>query len=262
MANRRASYPFLKLHNDQLVAVNQCFAPETIVYTADGPKAIRDVAAGDLVLGNSGTYREVTEKFAYDQHGPMVAVKIKHSVTPIRVTTGHPFFAIRGVPVEQACERTMRWLANGKVRSQWVDAGDLRPGDYVAQTIPTQIIPARAFPRRTRACTAFYWATGTFRRTAANGASPAIRSATAIWSSSGSISPRAASIRGRPAGARPICRSIGRADAEPCATAPPGASRGRGPRPCHSATTTCTTGTGTSASRAASPIFNMGTPAP
>lgn len=133
--------PFLKLHNDQLVAVNQCFAPETVVYTADGPMAIRDVNVGNLVLGNSGTYREVTEKFAYDQHGPMVAVKIKHSVTPIRVTAGHPFFAIRGVPMEQACARTMEWLDRGKVRSQWIDAGELRPGDYVAQTIPVQVIP-------------------------------------------------------------------------------------------------------------------------
>jgi ribonucleoside-diphosphate reductase alpha chain len=133
--------PFLKLHNDQLVAVNQCFGPETIVYTAEGPKAIRDIEKGELVLGNSGTYREVTEKFAYDQKGPMVAVKIKHSVTPIRVTAGHPFFAIRGVPLEQTCDRTMRWLAKDKVRSQWIDAGELRPGDFVAQTIPTQVIP-------------------------------------------------------------------------------------------------------------------------
>ena len=137
--------PFLKLHNDQLVAVNQCFGPDTVVYTADGPTAIRDVKKGDLVLGNSGTYREVTETFAYDQHGPMVAVKIKHSVTPIRVTTGHPFYAISGVPMEQACDRTMRWLAKGKVRAQWVDAGKLRPGDYVAQTIPTQVIPVEGF---------------------------------------------------------------------------------------------------------------------
>jgi ribonucleoside-diphosphate reductase alpha chain len=133
--------PFLKLHNDQLVAVNQCFGPETVVYTAEGPKAIRDIEKGELVLGNSGTYREVTEKFAYDQHGPMVAVKIKHSVTPIRVTSGHPFFAIRGVPLEQTCERTTRWLAKDKVRSEWIDAGELRLGDYVAQTVPTQVIP-------------------------------------------------------------------------------------------------------------------------
>jgi ribonucleoside-diphosphate reductase alpha chain len=133
--------PFLKLHNDQLVAVNQCFAPETVVYTADGPKAIADVAKGDLVLGNSGTYREVTEKFTYNQDGPMVSVKVKHSVTPIRVTSGHPFYAIRGVPLEQTCERTMRWLEKEKLKSEWIDAGKLQTGDYVAQTIPTQVIP-------------------------------------------------------------------------------------------------------------------------
>src|SRR5580658_9973540 len=34
--------PFLKLHNDQLVAVNQCFGPDTTVYTAEGPRTIKD----------------------------------------------------------------------------------------------------------------------------------------------------------------------------------------------------------------------------
>jgi ribonucleoside-diphosphate reductase alpha chain len=133
--------PFLKLHNDQLVAVNQCFGPDTTVFTADGPRAIRDVKVGDLVLGNSGTYREVTEKLSYNQDGPMVSVKIKHSLSPIRVTTGHPFFSIRGVPMEQDCARTMRWLDKGKVKAEWIDAGDLRRGDYVAQVIPTQVMP-------------------------------------------------------------------------------------------------------------------------
>src|SRR6202171_5700685 len=51
--------PFLKVVNDTAVAVNQCFAPETQVYTAEGLKPIRDVKPGDLVLGSSGTYREV-----------------------------------------------------------------------------------------------------------------------------------------------------------------------------------------------------------
>ena len=35
--------PFLKVVNDTAVAVNQCFAPETRVHTADGIKAMRDV---------------------------------------------------------------------------------------------------------------------------------------------------------------------------------------------------------------------------
>jgi ribonucleoside-diphosphate reductase alpha chain len=137
--------PFLKVVNDTAVAVNQCFAPETIVYTADGAKPIRDVKEGDLVLGASGQYREVTDKLTYNQQDPMLALDIKHSIEPIEVTTGHPFYAIRGVPLEQSIDRTLEWLNKGKVKCAWVDAGELQRGDYVAQVIPTEVVPVAGF---------------------------------------------------------------------------------------------------------------------
>jgi ribonucleoside-diphosphate reductase alpha chain len=122
------------------VAVNQCFAPETGVYTADGLKAIKDVGPGDLVLGKSGQYREVERRFAYNQKDAMVAVKVKHAIDPLLVTAGHPFYAIRGVPMEQANHRTLSWLAKGKVKAEWVEAGQLQAGDYVAQVVPTEVV--------------------------------------------------------------------------------------------------------------------------
>jgi ribonucleoside-diphosphate reductase alpha chain len=132
--------PFLKVCNDTAVAVNQCFSPDTGVYTADGLKDIKDVKPGDLVLGKSGTYREVERRFAYNQTDRMVAVKVKHAIDPLLVTSGHPFYAIRGVPLEQANERTLDWLAKGKVKAEWVDAGVLQRGDYVAQVVPTEVV--------------------------------------------------------------------------------------------------------------------------
>jgi ribonucleoside-diphosphate reductase alpha chain len=132
--------PFLKVVSDTAVAVNQCFAPKTGVYTADGLKDIRDVKPGDLVLGKSGTYREVERRFAYNQTDAMVAVKVKHAIDPLLVTAGHPFYAIRGVPMEQANSRTRKWLANGKVKAEWVDAGQLQRGDYVAQVVPSEVV--------------------------------------------------------------------------------------------------------------------------
>jgi ribonucleoside-diphosphate reductase alpha chain len=132
--------PFLKVVNDTAVAVNQCFAPETKVYAADGLKAIKDVRQGDLVLGKSGTYREVTQRFAYNQTAAMVSVKVKHAIDALLVTAGHPFYAIQGVPMEQANDRTLAWLAKGKVKAEWVDAGHLRAGDYVAQVVPTEVV--------------------------------------------------------------------------------------------------------------------------
>jgi ribonucleoside-diphosphate reductase alpha chain len=137
--------PFLKVANDTAVAVNQCFGPETAVYTAQGTKPISEVKKGDLVLGISGLYREVTEKYAYNQTDPMVSLEMKHSIHPLAVTAGHPFYAIRGVPMEQANDRTIEWLSKGKVKREWVEAGQLQKGDYVAFTIPKETTPVADF---------------------------------------------------------------------------------------------------------------------
>ena len=137
--------PFLKVVNDTAVAVNQCFDPDTRLHTADGVKALRDVVVGDLVLGQRGAYREVRDTFAYNQTDPMVEVRVKHSVAPLRVTAGHPLWTIRGIPMEQAGRRSLDWIAKGKVRPEWIDAGDLKTGDYVAQVIPQETVPVAGF---------------------------------------------------------------------------------------------------------------------
>ncbi|WP_280568048.1 ribonucleoside-diphosphate reductase subunit alpha [Chromohalobacter sp. 296-RDG] len=133
--------PFLKV----VMAVNQCFAPDTQVHTADGVKAIKDITRDDLVLGQRGEYRQVTNKFAYNQRDPMVELNIKHTVETTRVTAGHPLWALRGVPMAQAGHRTRDWLAKAKIKPEWVDAGELTAGDYVAQVIPREVVPVPEF---------------------------------------------------------------------------------------------------------------------
>jgi ribonucleoside-diphosphate reductase alpha chain len=135
--------PFLKVVNDTAVAVNQCFAPDTGVYTAEGVKAIRDIRPGDLVLGHSGQYREVTERMVYNQTEPMVAIDVKHAVEPMLVTDAHPFWAIQGVPLGQSNARTEAWLDKGKVAATWVESGRLVQGDYIGFAIPTEVVPVQ-----------------------------------------------------------------------------------------------------------------------
>ena len=137
--------PFLKVVNDTAVAVNQCFAPETRVHTADGIKAMRDVTTDDLVLGQRGNYRQVLDTMTYNQTDAMVEIRVKHSVGSLKVTAGHPFWAIRNVPMEQPVGRTLDWLDKGKVRPQWVEAGSLDTSDYVAQVIPQEVLPVPGF---------------------------------------------------------------------------------------------------------------------
>ncbi len=137
--------PFLKVANDTAVAVNQCFSPDTLVYTAEGSKPISNILPGDLVLGISGKYRRVTQKFSYTQKDPMVAITLKHALEPVIVTDGHPFYAIRNVPWEQAHSRTLAWLEKGKIQSEWVDAKHLKSGDLIAQVIPSEVVPVEDF---------------------------------------------------------------------------------------------------------------------
>jgi ribonucleoside-diphosphate reductase alpha chain len=137
--------PFLKVVNDTAVAVNQCFAPDTGVYTSQGVRPIRDIRPGDLVLGHSGQYRTVTERMVYNQHEAMVALDVKHSLEPLEVTDAHPFWALQGVPLGQANARTDAWLDKGKVAPQWVESGHLQAGDYIGFAIPSEVVPVVGF---------------------------------------------------------------------------------------------------------------------
>ncbi|MDQ7075133.1 MAG: ribonucleoside-diphosphate reductase subunit alpha [Gammaproteobacteria bacterium] len=137
--------PFLKVANDTAVAVNQCFAPDTLLHTGDGIKKIKDVQAGDLVLGQRGHYREVQKRFAYNQTDAMVEIKVKHAISPLHVTSGHPLWALSGLPLGQTNQRSYRQLESGKVSPQWRDAGELKKGDFVAQVIPQEVTPVDGF---------------------------------------------------------------------------------------------------------------------
>jgi hypothetical protein len=78
--------PFLKLHNDQLVAVNQGHPRRK---GGPGPGEQRHLSRGD---------REALRTI---KKGPMVAVKIKHSLTPYSGNDRTSVFRNPGVPMEQ-----------------------------------------------------------------------------------------------------------------------------------------------------------------
>ena len=233
--------PFLKVVNDTAVAVNQCFAPETRLHTADGIKAIKDVVAGDLVLGRRGEYREVQQTMTYNQKAyerdAMVEVTVEHALRPLRVTTGHP------------CGRSPL----------------KRPTANPVGSTPVGCSPAttsrRAFRRRScrlpistptmPACTASCSATGTGARTTGSGACPETRCAMRTSTSSPRTSTSAASATR----SRTVDDATG-SSASPrtwpwCATARPVRTATSPAARCRSGPRTSTTRTAASASRRA-----------
>jgi ribonucleoside-diphosphate reductase alpha chain len=133
--------PFLKVANDIALAINQCFDGDTRVITKKGNKAIRDVKVGDYVLTEDSNFRRVKETLSYPQkkEDPMVQLLLKHGSNPIKVTAGHPFMAITGIKKEENYSRIYKWLEKKKIAPDWTEAGELKEGDFVGMSIPTQI---------------------------------------------------------------------------------------------------------------------------
>lgn len=137
--------PFLKTLDSSIAAVNQCFAPTTTIFTSTGPKDIKDVVIGDYVIGHSGEFRRVEEKYSYPQQDQMLAIKIKHAPEPILVTDGHPFLAIQNLPSSKSNAENLNKLQKGDRTAQWVPSGELKAGDYIAQPIPSAVLPVDNF---------------------------------------------------------------------------------------------------------------------
>lgn len=122
--------PFLKVANDTAVAVNQCFASSAMVTTSAGPKPIKQIRPGDLVLTHSGKFRQVLEALKYNQPADDKVVKIKTRfgiALGDTVTAGHPFKVY--VPAEGKGTRAS---------TVWKEAKDLQEGDFIVIPVPKE----------------------------------------------------------------------------------------------------------------------------
>ena len=99
-----------------------CFAPDTLVRTPNGYKPISEIREGEDVVSGSGEVRRVRRVWETDYEGPRMSIRVRYNSAPILCTPNHPFL----------------------VRERgWVEAGEIRPGDFVAvhrnrnQEVPT-----------------------------------------------------------------------------------------------------------------------------
>ena len=119
--NSNGLIPWLKIFNDTLVAVNQCFAPDTLIYTSNGIKKIKDISESDFILDSKGEFTKVKSVLKYEQTEEMVEIEVNGNFNSIQVTSGHPIYSKNDSNLD------------------WIEAGKLKVGDFVAQPIPQDI---------------------------------------------------------------------------------------------------------------------------
>jgi ribonucleoside-diphosphate reductase alpha subunit len=131
--------PMLRNFNDTARYVDQCFTPDTLIYTENGPKLIEDVSIADKVLTSEGVYHSVKMPIRHEYNGKMLEIQIKNAIYPIRVTPEHQIMALKGQAKGLNYDVIRNRLDKKIVSPEFVDANELVEGDFVVFTIPTYV---------------------------------------------------------------------------------------------------------------------------
>lgn len=131
--------PMLRVFNNTAKYVDQCFHPDTLVYTKTGYKHMCDIVYNDQVLTSDGTFRDVLKILHHDYDGPVCEIVTSHSISAVTVTPEHPVFAIQGVSTEPDPNKILAALEHGTLIPEYVEVEKLRVGDMIGVPIPTYV---------------------------------------------------------------------------------------------------------------------------
>lgn len=129
--------PWMKIFNEVACSVNQCFTPDSLVYTTEGIKKSKDIQLGDRVFGHDGLDYEVTHQLSSYYKGEMLKIRLNKSMEDIEVTPEHPFYVLKDVPREISYSSVIKSLDSKRSSFEWCDAKLLTDKDMAVFPIPT-----------------------------------------------------------------------------------------------------------------------------
>ncbi len=132
--------PMLRVFNNTARYVDQCFTPDTLIYTKAGVKPIEDVSVTDEVLTSTGDYRAVNQPVRHEYKGTILKVQVKNAISSIRVTPEHQILALQGQKKGLNFDVIRNRLEKNLATVQFTDAQDLQVGDFVVYTVPTYCV--------------------------------------------------------------------------------------------------------------------------
>lgn len=115
--------PMLRVFNDVGRYVNQCFTPDTWVYSNDGPLQIKDITTNNQLITIDGSFKQINEIIKNEINKEILEISTNCSLEPIKVTNEHEILVIKN--------------ATGLKASQYISANEIRENDYVGYAIPT-----------------------------------------------------------------------------------------------------------------------------
>lgn len=118
----------------------RCFVPGTPVLMADGTEQpIESITVGESVIDHLGHPRRVQGTMVQEIDGDIVSLVRTGFWKPLRLTVEHPVLVLRRGTENGSRQRMAARLANGKIAPEFIPAGEILPGDFVAEVVPTVV---------------------------------------------------------------------------------------------------------------------------
>ncbi len=117
--NSTGIIPMLRVFNNTARYVNQCFTPDTIVYTQNGVKHMKDVLNEDKIVTIDGTFKKVLGIKKIIVNKEILEIKPKYAFNSVSVTKEHDIYVKR----DDEC--------------LFVKAEEIQEGDMLCFSIPT-----------------------------------------------------------------------------------------------------------------------------
>src|SRR5437870_4636042 len=122
------------LHNDWCPG---CLTPDTRIVMGDGTsRPIAEVRVGEFVLGHDGTAHRVSDVMSHWHPDTLLRLTVK-CFGSLALTRDHPVYVVRR---ERPKRVNLNWSPD------WVPAGEVKIGDYVAYPRVTESVRQETLP--------------------------------------------------------------------------------------------------------------------
>ena len=128
--------PMLKVYNSISTYVNQCFTPNTPVYTRDGIKRMDQVTTDDHLVTLDGSFKKVNEVIVNQKSEEILEIAVACGIEPLCCTKVHEIYALRSKS-RTGKDRLLEQLRTGVKKPLFMPAEKLSSNDYVGFPIPT-----------------------------------------------------------------------------------------------------------------------------
>ena len=132
--------PMLRVYNECAKHINQCFTPDTKIYTKTGVKNIEDITERDFVITKDGSYKKVLEVIKNYKVDTILKIRTKHSIEDVKCTKVHEIFALCGIKKMTPFSTIKHKLLEGIIEPEFVSAEELnKDTDFLVFPIPTDV---------------------------------------------------------------------------------------------------------------------------